>query len=110
MKPPKLFIFILFFFPTVKGVFGQVATLSPPNSPVELSKKLANPVAYLVSVPLQNNTDYGIGPKNGSKNTMNLQPVIPLSISRKLNMIARIIVPVVTQSNMLAKETKQSWF
>jgi hypothetical protein len=30
------------------------------------AKKLANPIASLISVPFQNNSDYGIGDLNGS--------------------------------------------
>jgi hypothetical protein len=74
----------------------------------ELAKKLANPIASLISVPFQNNTDIGIGPNNGSKNTLNIQPVIPITISPKLNVITRIIMPVVTQYNVTGPNTQQS--
>jgi hypothetical protein len=43
----------------------------------ELAKKLQNPVASLVSVPLQNNFDFGIGSDDGFRYTLNMQPVIP---------------------------------
>lgn len=51
----------------------------------ELAKKLSNPVASLISVPLQNNLDVGIGEFNGTRNTLNIQPVIPVSLSENLN-------------------------
>ena len=66
----------------------------------DLAKKLANPVASLISVPFQNNTDYGIGDFNGTRNTLNIQPVVPVSISENLNLINRIIMPVITQYNI----------
>jgi hypothetical protein len=72
----------------------------PAASAEELAKKLSNPVASLISVPLQNNTDYGIGPHNGSKNTLNIQPVIPIQVSPKINLIARIILPVINQRDV----------
>jgi hypothetical protein len=50
----------------------------------ELAKKLSNPVANLISVPLQSNLDYGIGTYNGSKLTLNIQPVFFLPLVLKI--------------------------
>jgi hypothetical protein len=61
----------------------------------ELAKKLQNPIASLISVPLQNNWDFGIGPANAFKYTVNIQPVIPFSIGTDWNLITRTIVPVI---------------
>lgn len=61
----------------------------------ELAKKLQNPVANLISVPVQNNWDFGIGPANAMKFTANIQPVIPFSISPNWNLITRTIMPVI---------------
>jgi hypothetical protein len=47
----------------------------------ELAKELQNPVASLISVPIQNNWDFGIGPADAMRDTANVQPVIPLSPS-----------------------------
>lgn len=66
----------------------------------ELAKKLANPIASLISVPFQNNLDHGIGPLKGSRYTLNIQPVIPVAITPKINLISRVIVPVVSQYNI----------
>jgi hypothetical protein len=66
----------------------------------ELAKQLANPVASLISVPLQNNFDFGVGPFGGFKYNLNIQPVIPVSISKKWNMISRTIIPVISQSDV----------
>jgi len=72
----------------------------------ELAKKLQNPVAALISVPIQNNWDFGIGPANAMKYTANIQPVVPLSISDDWNLIIRTIMPVIyldaTSDNPLA--------
>jgi hypothetical protein len=62
----------------------------------ELAKKLSNPVAALISVPLQFNADMNIGPDDaGERVTLNIQPVIPMSIGEKWNLISRIITPIV---------------
>ena len=52
------------------------------ESDEELAKKTLNPVAALISVPFQNNWDFGIGPADATKYTLNIQPVIPISITK----------------------------
>ena len=61
----------------------------------ELAKKLQNPVANLISVPIQNNWDFGIGPEDAMRNLVNVQPVIPFSLNREWNLITRTILPFI---------------
>lgn len=65
-----------------------------------LAKALSNPVASLISVPLQYNYDETYGDE-GYRNTLNVQPVIPISISEHWNMISRTILPVVYQEDVI---------
>src|SRR6185312_10056454 len=66
-----------------------------------LAKQLANPISSLISVPFQANEDFGYGPShNGYKFTLNIQPVIPISISKDWNLILRTIVPIVSQHDL----------
>jgi hypothetical protein len=66
-----------------------------------LAKKLANPIAALISVPLQLNYTQNIGPvDDGTQWVLNVQPVIPMSIGEKWNVISRTIVPVVSQDDV----------
>ncbi|HTG31053.1 MAG TPA: hypothetical protein VK818_22765, partial [Methylomirabilota bacterium] len=66
-----------------------------------LAKQLANPIASLISVPFQANEDFGYGPShNGYKFTLNIQPVIPISLSKDWNLILRTIIPVVSQHDL----------
>lgn len=74
----------------------------------ELAKKLQNPVASLISLPFQNNIDFGIGPMDGSRWTMNIQPVIPLGISENWNLISRVILPVVSQTDVFGASGTQT--
>jgi len=63
----------------------------------ELSKKTQNPIADLISVPIQNNTNYGYGPHNNTQNICNIQPVIPIKLNDCYNLITRTIVPFIHQ-------------
>ena len=74
----------------------------------ELAKKLSNPVASLISVPIQYNYDKDIGTANGHKSFINVQPVIPLSLNDDWNVISRTILPIVDQSNVAGPSGNQS--
>lgn len=66
-----------------------------------LAKQLANPIAALISVPFQLNYDTDIGPiDNGDRWTLNIQPVVPISISQDWNLISRTILPVISQDDI----------
>lgn len=66
-----------------------------------LAKQLANPIASLISVPMQLNYDDGFGSDDdGDKFTLNVQPVIPVSISEDWNMISRTIIPIASQQDI----------
>jgi hypothetical protein len=66
----------------------------------DLAKKLANPVADLISVPIQSNYDFGIGPGDGTRWTTNVQPVIPIGINDDWNVISRTILPIIDQEGI----------
>jgi len=64
------------------------------ESDSNLAQELTNPVASVIQVPFQNNFDWGGGPHNNAfRYTLNIQPVIPLSLNSDLNLIVRTIVP-----------------
>lgn len=65
------------------------------DNAAELAKKLQNPIASLISVPIQNNWDFGIGPEDAMRYLVNVQPVIPFSISEDWNLITRTILPII---------------
>jgi hypothetical protein len=73
-----------------------------------LAKAAQNPVADMISFPLQNNTNFGIGPYSRDQDVLNLQPVIPLHISKNWNLITRTILPIVWQPN--SSQPSQGWY
>ncbi|MFV0238372.1 MAG: neuromedin U [Flavobacteriales bacterium] len=62
------------------------------NEGSDLANKIQNPVAELISVPFQNNIDFG----DRNTNTLNIQPVLPFKINEKWNLITRTIIPVIS--------------
>jgi hypothetical protein len=74
----------------------------------ELAKQLSNPVASLISVPLQFNYDEGFGPNDGERVTLNIQPVIPISLNDNWTMISRTIMPVIWQNDIAGPSGEQS--
>lgn len=67
------------------------------NATEALQKATQNPVANLVSVPLQNNTNLAIGPFDRNQNVLNIQPVVPIHITSDWNLIVRWIAPIIWQ-------------
>jgi hypothetical protein len=68
----------------------------------ELAKKTLHPVASMISLPLQYNVDFGIGPADAERQTLNVQPVIPFSLTDDYNLILRTIVPVINAESPVA--------
>ncbi|HEX9723284.1 MAG TPA: transporter, partial [Vicinamibacteria bacterium] len=87
---------------TVPAVSHGQQTESAPAQPAqagdaELAKKLSNPISDLVSVPFQFNWEQGVGPDDQTRFILNVQPVMPFTLNEDWNMIARVIVPLVSQ-------------
>jgi hypothetical protein len=59
--------------------------------------KLQNPIADIVSVPVQNNFNFGIGPQNKAGYILNIQPVVPIPLGTRWKVISRSILPVMDQ-------------
>jgi len=84
-----------------QGQNEEAGEAAPSDDAASLAKKLSNPVASLISVPFQGNEDIGIGPGgDGNKFTLNIQPVVPISITKDANLIVRTIVPVIYQTDV----------
>jgi hypothetical protein len=73
-------------------------------SPEELAKLAQNPIGNLISIPFQNNTNFGVGPQGGTQNILNIQPVYPFEVSKDWNLITRTILPLIWQPGMTSGE------
>jgi hypothetical protein len=77
---------------------GTADKSQPESSGAEaLQKAVQNPVASLISVPIQNNTNFNVGPYDRTQDVLNIQPVIPVNVSKNWMVISRIIQPIVWQ-------------
>lgn len=92
---------VLFLMLTVFGIAlaseGDGIIEPGEDSTEELARAVQNPVASLISVPFQNNTNFNFGPREKTQNVMNIQPVVPFSLSEKWNLITRTILPIISQ-------------
>ena len=97
-RHPALAVFLLAAMPlfaqdTPIGPEGtQVATAETPAAAVNtdaLRNAAQNPIASLISVPVQDNFNFNTGPADRTQNVLNIQPVIPLSLSKNWNLIVR---------------------
>jgi hypothetical protein len=78
-----------------------IAAHAQGEKDAELAQELTNPLADLVTIPIQMNFDRGIGPADdGTRITTNVQPVIPINVSTDWNLITRTIVPIVSQDEI----------
>lgn len=86
---------------TLMPVLSTLADEAGEASEVSLAMQLSNPVAALISVPLQLNYDQDIGPADdGDRWLLNVQPVIPFDLNDDWNLISRTILPLVRQSDI----------
>jgi len=88
---------------------GLASQALAQESAADLAKKLSNPVAALISVPLQLNYDEKIGPtESGKRWLLNVQPVVPITLNEEWNVISRTILPVVSQKDVFPGSGSQS--
>lgn len=81
---------------------GTLLATAQDKGAGELAQKLQNPVADIISAPVQVNFDQNIGPdEDGERWLTNIQPVIPVSINENWNMISRTILPLISQRDIV---------
>ncbi len=64
----------------------------------QLSHDAQNPIANLISIPIQLNFNGGIGPFERTQMVLNIQPVIPIPLVERLTLVTRWILPIIGQA------------
>ena len=90
----------VFLLTTLVISFLAFPTLAKAEDDSELAKKSQNPVADLISVPFQNNMNFGLEPNHRMQNVLNVQPVIPFNLTDNWNLITRTIMPIIKQPDL----------
>jgi hypothetical protein len=80
------------------------------QSPQDLAEAAQNPIAAMISLPLQNNIYGEVGPNhNATRNMLNIQPVIPITLDDR-NIISRTIAPLIYQPGLASLPSETSEF
>ena len=106
-------LFMISFLLAAPSAWAQAADTkgkgdAAPSGDAELAQELSNPLADLMTIPIQMNYDRDIGPSDdGWKLQTNIQPVIPFHLSDDWNLISRTIIPVIDQDDIFPGEGSQ---
>lgn len=98
------------FTPPILGLLAaaSVAIAEGSGGDADLAQELTNPIANLVTIPIQMNFDNNIGlADEGTKITTNVQPVIPFEVNDDWNLITRTIVPIIHQEDIFPASGSQ---
>lgn len=68
----------------------------------DLAKQAQNPIANIISLPFQNNTSFKVGDLDRTQNVLNVQPVIPITLGSRVNLITRTIIPILYQPDIFS--------
>jgi hypothetical protein len=88
--------------------FFSISPLASAEGDADLAQELTNPIADIITLPIQMNFDNDIGINDqGSKVVTNIQPVMPFEVNQDWNLISRTIMPVVQQDEVFPGQGSQ---
>lgn len=98
-----MFLTLLFIILMASNVFAKVATKKTIK---ELAKTAENPIAKVVTFTFQNNTNFNFGLEDKTQNILNVQSVIPFSLTKDWAVITRTIIPVMSQPGFTSAQDR----
>lgn len=96
--------------PLLAVAIGLCPDFAPAQSSSDLQEAAQNPIADLISVPFQNNFNFGTGERDVTQYVLNVQPVYPAKLSPDWNLIIRPIVPIINQPKLFDSPASESVF
>jgi hypothetical protein len=96
-----IFLLVLFAAPLATAYEGDGVLEAGENKADELRKAAQNPMADLISFPIQNNTNFNYGPLEKTQNVTNIQPVIPFKLNEDWMLISCTIMPLINQPEFM---------
>jgi hypothetical protein len=91
----------------VACLLAAAPLLAQESDAAALAKAAQNPIADMISVPFQNNTNFDIGPLEKTQDILNIQPVLPFRLTEDWNLITRTIVPLISQPAFAANQERE---
>ena len=77
--------------------FALAASPASAQDAAALAKAAQNPIADMISLPFQSNTNFDVGPLKKTQEILNIQPVYPINLNSDWNLVTRTIMPVISQ-------------
>jgi hypothetical protein len=90
------------------SLLGLASIQASAQDAAALAKAAQNPVADLISVPIQMNLNFDSGPEDDLQNVVNIQPVAPFSLTEDWNLITRTVVPLISQPDFGVFPTREN--
>lgn len=84
-------------------VNGEVFAAKDKNA---LARAAQNPLASMISLPFQSNTNFGYGPQDEIQETLNIQPVWPFALNDDWNLVTRTILPIISVPALLPDDSR----
>lgn len=78
---------------TFSGLFQGAVLAWSQNT--DIAKQAQNPIARIISVPLENDFNPQTGPNKEDSYVLQMKPVVPFNLSKDWNLITRTIIPVI---------------
>lgn len=94
IRPPALHAVLCFVLLTITILCACVSPSSAQESG-EIAKQAQNPIARLISIPIENDFNPETGVNKEDSYVLQLKPVVPFSLSKDWNLITRTIIPII---------------
>jgi hypothetical protein len=75
-----------------------------------LALKLHNPIADMVTVPMENNFEFSSDARHALTYTLNVQPVIPFQLTKDWLLVTRTIIPFISQEAVVPGDRDKTGF